>query len=52
MPEQGCKPTNKYLPPRPRKTGIGSTGAAGALEPVVGDGGGLFLRWIDKVLSR
>jgi Fe-S-cluster-containing dehydrogenase component len=52
MPEQGCKPTNKYLPPRPRKTGIGSTGAKGALEPAVGDGGGLFLRWVDKVLSR
>jgi len=52
MPEQGCKPTNKYLPPRPRKTGVGSTGAPGALKPAVGDGGGLFLRWVDKVLSR
>jgi Fe-S-cluster-containing dehydrogenase component len=52
MPEQGCKPTNKYLPPRPRKTGVGATGAPGALQPAVGDGGGLFLRWIDKVLSR
>lgn len=52
MPEQGCKPTNKYLPPRPRKTGPGATGAPHALTPQVADGGGAFLRWIDKVLSR
>ncbi len=52
MPEQGCKPTNKYLPPRPKKTGVGATGAPAALEPMVEGGGGAFLRWIDKVLSR
>ncbi len=52
MPEQGCKPTNKYLPPRPRKSGPGATGAPHALTPQVQDGGGAFLRWIDKVLSR
>lgn len=52
MPEQGCKPTNKYLPPRPRKNGVGATGAPAALSPAVQDGGSAFLRWIDKVLSR
>jgi Fe-S-cluster-containing dehydrogenase component len=52
MPEQACKPTNKYLPPRPLKTGPGATGAPSALEHRVEDGGGAFLRWIDKVLSR
>jgi len=52
MPEQGCKPTNKYLPPRPLKTGPGATGAPSALEHHVKDGSGAFLRWIDKVLSR
>jgi sulfite dehydrogenase (quinone) subunit SoeB len=51
MPEQDCKPTNKYLPPRPKKTRPGATGAPSALEPTV-EGGGAFLRWIDKVLSR
>jgi len=52
MPEQDCKPTNKYLPPRPLKSGPGATGAPSALEHQVEDGGGAFLRWIDKVLSR
>jgi Fe-S-cluster-containing dehydrogenase component len=51
MPEQGCKPTNKYLPPRPRKSEPGATGAPHALTPQVPEGGA-FLRWIDKVLSR
>jgi sulfite dehydrogenase (quinone) subunit SoeB len=52
MPEQGCKPTNKYLPPRPRKSAPGATGAPSALTATVEDGSGAFLRWIDKVLSR
>jgi Fe-S-cluster-containing dehydrogenase component len=52
MPEQDCQPTNKYLPPRPRKTAPGATGAPAALEPQVEGAGGAFLRWIDKVLSR
>lgn len=52
MPEQGCKPTNKYLPPRPKKTKAGSTGAPAELQPKLDDGSGGFLRWVDKVLSR
>jgi Fe-S-cluster-containing dehydrogenase component len=52
MPEQNCKPTNRYLPPRPRKTAVGSTGAPPSLEPQVDGGDSPFLRWVDKVLSR
>ena len=37
MPELGCRPTNKYLPPRPRKTAPGATGAPQRID---GDGGG------------
>jgi Fe-S-cluster-containing dehydrogenase component len=52
MPELGYRPVNKYLPPRPRRTGpADEAGAApgealdaGALPPV--------LRWLDRVLSR
>jgi Fe-S-cluster-containing dehydrogenase component len=50
MPELGYRPVNKYLPPRPRRAGDGSTVPAAealdsaALPPV--------LRWLDRVLSR
>ncbi|WP_305068923.1 4Fe-4S dicluster domain-containing protein [Lysobacter sp. 5GHs7-4] len=52
MPQLGYRPTNKYLPPRPRRAGEATTAApapaetldAAALPPV--------LRWLDKVLSR
>jgi len=49
MPEIGYRPTNKYLPPRPRRTEAGTTGAPGALEPAEPQGG--FLAWLDRVLS-
>jgi Fe-S-cluster-containing dehydrogenase component len=45
MPEMGYRPTNKYLPPRP-KADIAETKA---LEPVASGG---FLGWVDRVLSR
>lgn len=49
MPEQGCKPVNKYLPPRPAKRASRDT----ELEPVTdGDAAGLLARWVDRVLSR
>ena len=32
MPEMGYAPVNKYLPPRPRQTAAGCTGAPSALE--------------------
>ena len=50
MPEMGYRPTNKYLPPRPRLNSEGATGAPAALDPADPEGG--FLGWIDRVLSR
>ncbi|QDH71226.1 4Fe-4S dicluster domain-containing protein [Marilutibacter alkalisoli] len=50
MPELGYQPTNKYLPPRPRRAGPADTPASDEtldttkLPPV--------LRWLDRVLSR
>jgi hypothetical protein len=54
MPEQGCKPTNKYLPPRPRedKDLRDGNGAPAALAPAADDIDGAFLRWVDRLLSR
>jgi Fe-S-cluster-containing dehydrogenase component len=54
MPEQGCKPTNKYLPPRRRedKDLRDESGAPTALEPVGGNIDNAFLRWADRLLSR
>ena len=49
LPELGYRPTNKYLPPRPRKTAPGYMGADAALEPASPDGG--FLGWLDRMLS-
>jgi hypothetical protein len=53
MPEMGYGPTNKYLPPRPRKDNAGCTGAPAELAPAVptGSGSGL-LGWIDRLLSN
>ena len=49
MPEMGYRPTNKYLPPRPRKTTRGYLGAPAALEAAKPNGG--FLAWLDRVLA-
>jgi len=49
MAELGYKPTNKYLPPRPRRAAAAAPVPAEALDtatlPPV-------LRWLDRVLSR
>jgi len=50
MPELGYKPVNKYLPPRPGKAAAASTSKP--LEPVAADNAGVFLRWVDRLLSR
>jgi sulfite dehydrogenase (quinone) subunit SoeB len=49
MAELGYLPTNKYLPPRPRQSAPGCTGAPQALEPAEPQGG--FLAWLDRVLG-
>ena len=48
MPEQGCRPTNKYLPPRARSVAAGGE-APQALADVAPAGG--FFAWVDRVLS-
>ena len=47
MPEMQTRPVNKYLPPRPRRTEPGATGAPAALEPAPGG----LLAWVDDLLS-
>ena len=53
MPELDYRPVNKYLPPRPRQTAPGCTGAAAALGDVgASSDGNAFLHWVDRMLSR
>jgi len=53
MPEMGYRPTNKYLPPRPRQDRAGCTGAAAALAPAEDTSQATgILRWVDRMLSR
>jgi Fe-S-cluster-containing dehydrogenase component len=49
MPEMGYRPTNKYLPPRPRRDGSGPQDAVRALPDAEPQGG--FLAWLDQVLA-
>lgn len=57
MPEQGTKPVNKYLPPRPRdrldqpKPGGEIDILAPLLAPVITEPAG-FLRWLDRTLEK
>ena len=55
MPEQGTRPVNKYLPPRPKDTlseGAGDIDIlAPYLEPVAQEAKG-FLGWLDKTLEK
>jgi Fe-S-cluster-containing dehydrogenase component len=46
MPEQGCRPVNKYLPPRKRQN---STAPA---APAAASTGSTLLQWLDQILSR
>ena len=52
MPEQGTKPVNKYLPPRPKDTWKGEVDVlAPFLKPVAEEPRG-FLAWLDKTLEK
>ena len=55
MPEQGTKPVNKYLPPRPKDTLADPAGdidvLAPFLNPVAQETKG-FLAWVDKTLEK
>ena len=50
MPEQGTRPVNKYLPPRPRKPLADSAGFLPLAENTEGARG--FFAWLDGVLER
>jgi len=50
MPEQGCAPVNKYLPPRRRQAE--GTEETPCLEAQVSGSDNALLRWIDRALSR
>jgi Fe-S-cluster-containing dehydrogenase component len=50
MPEMECRPTNKYLRPRPRRPDAQSAGPPAKLEDAAPEGG--FLGWVDRLLSE
>ena len=50
MPEMGYRPTNKYLPPRP-KTTEGKAAKGGIAPLAAADPEGGFLGWLDRLLS-
>ena len=59
MPELGYAPTNRYLPPRPRRDQPGDTGAPAALAPAEPEisaaelaAAGPLWRWLDRLLAR
>jgi len=49
MAEMGYRPTNKYLPPRPRRCGAGDSAKRLTPEPVAATG---LLGWLDRLLDR
>ena len=53
MPELGYRPVNRYLPPRPKKSGQCGGQTPAALEPAF-DPAAMHpaLRWLDRILSR
>ena len=52
MPEMDYAPTNKYLPPRPRKRDTGCTGAPAALAPPASERSAGLIGWLDRLLSQ
>ena len=52
MPEQGTKPVNQYLPPRPKKVPAEPLAAPRLTRDDDPGEAGLLARWVDKMLSR
>ena len=52
MPEQGCRPVNRYLPPRPKQRAGAEDGTALAPATPEAEPAGMLARWVDRVLSR
>ena len=48
MPELGYAPTNRYLPPRPRRHGDDHADEAAPVD----DAGSLATRWLNRILKR
>jgi Fe-S-cluster-containing dehydrogenase component len=52
MAEMGYKPTNKYLPPRPRRDASTAGPEPARLQPAPPSPQGGLLGWLDRVLSQ
>jgi len=52
MPEQGCRPVNRYLPPRPKQKAERAAALPGGTAAGTPDTAGLLARWVDRMLSR
>jgi len=52
LPQLGYQPVNKYLPPRPRRTGEATAAAPTQDETLDTAALPPMLRWLDRVLSR
>jgi Fe-S-cluster-containing dehydrogenase component len=50
MPEQGTRPVNKYLPPRPKNQMDDTDLLAPYPEPIANEPNGFF-KWLDKTLD-
>ncbi|PKL98995.1 MAG: hypothetical protein CVV17_09650 [Gammaproteobacteria bacterium HGW-Gammaproteobacteria-7] len=53
MPELGYRPTNQYLPPRPRRAGPDDNSAlVGAPQATPTDAAPMLARWLERALGR
>jgi Fe-S-cluster-containing dehydrogenase component len=54
MPEMGYRPTNKYLPPRPRQVAevVDLNPSPAANDGTTAGAGNNLLAWVDAMLSR
>ncbi len=54
MPEQGCRPVNRYLPPRPSQAADEADDAeeGAGLKPVVENAAAALARWAERLIPR